>query len=241
MTVDDLKMPRSGMKTLAFIPARAGSKGIKGKNLRHVGDKTLIQWAIQAAKLTGGIDHIVLSTDIPMTDISDVEIYPRPLHLADGLSYTIVDVVLDYLNTNAETYNLVALFQPTSPFVRPHQVEELIETLSLYDGGLTYSSAQTVCLVPHNYHAFNQRQLYNGPNAMFYFPDLRRDKHKKQDKPVLYKFGNMVVTRVSGLKPGGTMFTAPSWSYVVGWKDAIDIDTPDDLELANLLYGMEML
>ena len=242
--MDDIRQYR--VKTLAFIPARAGSVGIKNKNLQRLGGKTLIQWAIAAAKQTTGIDHIVLSTDIPkalipMKHIHGVEITNRPENLRDGLSYTIADVVINYLASQYEEYDLVALFQPTSPFVQPHQVEALIETLSIYNGALTYNSAQTVCVVPHNYHAFNQRVINGNGSVEFDFPEERRIAPHKQDKPVLYKFGNMVVTKVSALESGGSMFPGPSWPNGVNWKHAIDIDTQEDLDIANLLYGMELV
>jgi len=234
------------MKTLAFIPARAGSVGIPNKNTQRLGDRPLYQWALGAALNTQGIDHTVLSTDIPDLDVSRLsrensfEIHKRPAHLTNGLSYTITDVVLDYLNTNAATYDLVALFQPTSPFVQPAQVEACIDTLTMYEGGLSYNSAQTICEIPHNYHAFNQRVL-KGDSVEFAFRQERDEFPHKQDKPVFYKFGNMVVARVSHLYPGKSMFPGPCWSYMVDWKHAMDIDTPGDLELANLMYGMELI
>jgi|TARA_R110000824_G_scaffold11785_3_gene51738 N-acylneuraminate cytidylyltransferase len=242
--MDDIRQYR--VKTLAFIPARAGSVGIKDKNLQRLGGKTLIQWAIAAAKQTTGIDHIVLSTDIPKTlipmeHIYGVEIVDRPEHLRDGLSYTIADVVINYLATQYETYDLVALFQPTSPFVKPQQAATCIETLKLHGGNLMFNSAQTVCTIPHNYHAYNQRFIKDGHSVEFLSPKRREDSPHKQDKPTLYRFGNFVVARVDKLSPGGGMFISPSWPLTVNWKHAIDIDTQEELDIANLLCGMGLV
>ncbi|MGB0370712.1 MAG: acylneuraminate cytidylyltransferase family protein [Opitutales bacterium] len=52
-------------RTVALIPARGGSKGIPGKNLRELADRPLIAWSIGAAKLCPSIDQIIVSTDDP--------------------------------------------------------------------------------------------------------------------------------------------------------------------------------
>lgn len=51
------------MKTICIIPARGGSKGLANKNLRILNSKPLIYWPIKAAKLSGVIDNILVSTD----------------------------------------------------------------------------------------------------------------------------------------------------------------------------------
>src|SRR3989344_9078837 len=48
---------------LAVIPARGGSKGIKGKNIRMFGGKPLIVHAIEAAKQSPSVSRIIVSTD----------------------------------------------------------------------------------------------------------------------------------------------------------------------------------
>ena len=52
-----------GKKILAIIPARAGSKGIKLKNLVKINKKTLIQITAETLKKTKFIDRIILSSD----------------------------------------------------------------------------------------------------------------------------------------------------------------------------------
>ena len=51
------------MTTVALIPARGGSKGVPGKNLRRIGGRSLVTRAIESARLSGVADHIVVSTD----------------------------------------------------------------------------------------------------------------------------------------------------------------------------------
>ncbi len=110
------------MKTLGFIPARGGSKGIPRKNLFPLFGKPLLQYTIEAAQASDFIDEIFLSSD-------DDEIvkfgmtfglgckYRRPADLA-GDRAQIIDAVLDALNwleDRGGVYDSVVLLQPTSP------------------------------------------------------------------------------------------------------------------------------
>ena len=49
--------------SLALIPARGGSKGIPGKNIRSVGGKPLVAWSIEQARQAPSIQRVVVSTD----------------------------------------------------------------------------------------------------------------------------------------------------------------------------------
>jgi N-acylneuraminate cytidylyltransferase len=49
--------------TVAFVFARGGSKGLPGKNLRPLGGKPLVAWAIETARASLAIDRVVVSTD----------------------------------------------------------------------------------------------------------------------------------------------------------------------------------
>jgi len=51
------------MKNLAVIPARSGSKGIKGKNIKLLNGKPLLVYTIEAAKKSEIFEEIFLSTD----------------------------------------------------------------------------------------------------------------------------------------------------------------------------------
>ena len=55
---------------LGLIPARGGSKGVPGKNIRHLGGRPLIEYTIEAARLSNVVDRLVVSTDAE--EIADV-------------------------------------------------------------------------------------------------------------------------------------------------------------------------
>ncbi|MDQ7822767.1 MAG: acylneuraminate cytidylyltransferase family protein [Candidatus Eremiobacteraeota bacterium] len=123
------------MKYLAFIPARAGSKGIPGKNKKLLGGKPLIQYTIEAAQQSKYINEIFISTDddeiILLSRSLGIDIpYKRPLELALDTS-DIMDAVfhvIEWKQKRGEAIcdNLV-LLQPTSPLRNSIDIDGAIE------------------------------------------------------------------------------------------------------------------
>ena len=107
---------------LAIIPARGGSKGLKGKNIKPLLGKPLIAYSIEAALAVPAIKKVFVSTDDP--EIAKIAIdfgaecgQLRPANLATD-SARAVDVythVLEEFSQIGQVYNEVIILQPTSP------------------------------------------------------------------------------------------------------------------------------
>lgn len=110
-------------KLLAIIPARIGSKRLKKKNLKNLGNKELVSWTIDFAKKTKIFEKIFISTD--SKKIQKIAIkkkcscpYLRPKELSNDKA-NLVDVglhTLNFLKSEGHEYNGIVLLQPTSPF-----------------------------------------------------------------------------------------------------------------------------
>ena len=230
------------MKNIAFIPARGGSVSIPRKNMASVGHLSLLDYVCNAACESKCIDEVYLSTDDDFI-LGYVEVvYPhiiildRPPHLTDGLSYKIQEVVLHHVNNGDMAIgrdDILTLFQPTSPFVKQTHIEALDMIMRTKE---RYASAQTICPVPHNSHAINQR-VYEKGSVAFKYKEERMEQYNKQKKENLYTFGNLVSTRMSVLYKTGEFFAEPSYGYIIGRDDAIDVDGPDDLIQANRIVN----
>jgi CMP-N-acetylneuraminic acid synthetase len=111
---------------LAIIPARGGSKGLPGKNIRELCGKPLIAWSIEAAKKSKKLDRIVVSTDSEdIANVSrqfDCEVLMRPSQLATDESTTI-SLVTHIATEIPEAKNFVVL-QPTSPLRKDHLIDD---------------------------------------------------------------------------------------------------------------------
>lgn len=221
---------------LGFIPARGGSKSIPLKNLARIGGATLLEYAINAAGRCPLISRIVCSTD--HEEIAKeayrfgVDVDYRPTSLADDEA-NVLDVVKEYIARENCRAEIVVLFQPTNPFVRSSDVEKTLQGLILSEQAKT---AQTIAPVPHNYHAWNQRELKEGL-VKFKWEKDRLGAFNKQRKPNLYKFGNLVAVRTAALSEMEEFFAEPSVGIEIQSPYDLDVDGPSDLLLAEALFS----
>ena len=121
---------------LAIVPARGGSKGVPGKNVRVLAGRPLIDYTARAARESGVIDRIVLSTD--SDEIADagrrsgLEVpFMRPASLAadDTPMLPVVRHAIDALSASGWTPDVIVLLQPTSPLRRPSHVRDAVTML----------------------------------------------------------------------------------------------------------------
>ncbi|WP_417668091.1 cytidylyltransferase domain-containing protein [Roseibium sp.] len=120
------------MDAVAIIPARAGSKGLPGKNIRTLAGKPLYRHSVDTA-LAAGIKRVIVSTDIAEIETHDlpasVEIAQRPPSLA-GDEITMMEVLRDLLPSLDLGDVATVLLQPTSPLRTPATVRK---AMSLFD------------------------------------------------------------------------------------------------------------
>ncbi|WP_432738814.1 cytidylyltransferase domain-containing protein [Maridesulfovibrio sp. FT414] len=220
----------------AIIPARGGSKSIPYKNLFSLKGHSLIEYQYRAAQKSGCIERIFCSTEDAKIanhclDLG-MEIHNRPVELATDEA-NVVDAIIHLLQeAAAKGENLplaIALLQPTSPFLLP---EHIASCVSAIKNCTTSASSQTIAELPHNYHAYNQREV--GDNVVqFHFLEERKRCYNKQSKPKFYSFGNLVITKTEALLGNQGVFAAPSVPVVIPRVNAFDLDGPDDIAIAE--------
>ena len=114
---------------IAVIPARGGSKGLPGKNIKLLKDKPLIAWSIECALLSKNIDRVIVSTD--SDEIKKValefgaEVIERPAHLSTDEATTIS--VLEHIVHEIPNANTIIVLQPTSPLRDDNLIDKCIE------------------------------------------------------------------------------------------------------------------
>lgn len=123
------------MNPLFLIPARGGSKGVPGKNIRLLAGRPLIVHTIeQALKVADSSGNVVVSTD--SSDIAEVSRnararvpFLRPANLATDTSGS-REVMLhawDFFREHGETFDYIVLLQPTSPLRNPSDIRRAVE------------------------------------------------------------------------------------------------------------------
>lgn len=121
------------METLYVIPARGGSKGIPHKNIKPLGGRPLIHYAIDTARSLADDRHIVVSTDdeeiARVAEATGLAVpYRRPAELATDTagSREVVLDAMDWAEREGVRFDNVCLLQPTSPMRTVADVERCL-------------------------------------------------------------------------------------------------------------------
>ncbi len=218
------------------IPARGGSKSIPYKNLLSLNGNSLIEYQFKAAQASKCVDKIICSTEDKKIEDHckklGIEIHKRPIELASDTS-NVVDSLLHLLretaNKGKELPLAIALLQPTSPFILPEHIESCVNAIKNTAG---VASSQTIAKIPHNYHAYNQREI-TGNFVQFHFQEERERCYNKQTKPKFYSFGNLIVTKTEALINDLGVFASPSIAVEIPTAHAFDLDCSDDIIIAK--------
>jgi N-acylneuraminate cytidylyltransferase/CMP-N,N'-diacetyllegionaminic acid synthase len=190
---------------LALIPARSGSKGLPGKNIRPLAGKPLLAWPIEAAKASKFVDRVILSTDDP----AYAEIgrrhgaetpFLRPAEMASDQAASIDFILhaIDALEAEGDLYHYVIVLEPTSPLTEASDVDGALAAL---DGGPPEAEAVVaVTQMVTNHPAYGMRVDENGlisPLAANGFSNLPR----RQDLEALFCLdGSLYLSTVAALR-----------------------------------------
>lgn len=189
-TYDSLRKPG---KTLAIIPARGGSKGIRNKNIRDLCGAPLIAYSIAAALQTPSISRVIVSTDDK--DIAETALhwgaevpYLRPAHLATDsadLNMVVADLINSLRRDDGDSVNRVCVMLPTQPFRTVRTLNYLCEQLASGQGSIVTGTpipvGKTTFMVPNHkggmtplmdagapYHMYSDSQNYFKSSGYFY-------------------------------------------------------------------------
>lgn len=229
------------MKILGVITARGGSKSIPRKNIKELGGKPLIAWTIEAAKSSGVLDRVILSTDDQ--EIAKVakrygcEVpFTRPPELAQDTTPTlpVLQHALTWLKEH-EGYSpdAVMILQPTTPFRQPLHIREAV-------GFFEKSGADSVVSVveiPGNYNPHWAFRVGEDGRAELYLGGPIKSRiRRRQDLPKAYSPNGMIYLFKTGLlfdPADPNLYGNDVRAYPVAERLSVNIDSPEDWMLAE--------
>jgi N-acylneuraminate cytidylyltransferase/CMP-N,N'-diacetyllegionaminic acid synthase len=225
-------------KILALIPARGGSKGLPGKNIKMLSGKPLIAWSIEQALASRYIDKVVVSTE--SEKIASVarrygaEVpFMRPKSLAVS-SAIIVDVLIHALNSLEKKgcrFDFIMLLQPTSPLRNSEDIDAVIRLL------FRKNAQSVVSICPTEYHPYWIKQLSKGGLMNNFIAKKVRNKNR-QDLPLFYRLnGAIYLVSVKFLRKTMDIYGKATYPHIMPLERSVDIDTYIDFELAELLMS----
>jgi N-acylneuraminate cytidylyltransferase len=221
-----------GKSVLAIIPARGGSKGLPGKNIRLLKDKPLIAWSIELAQQCDYIDALVVSTDDPKiaqvaADFGARPPFMRPAELATDTAGS-RDVLLHALEQEDQHFDLVVLLQPTTPLRTMATLTAAIE--------LCAETSKTVISVSENSKPLAWMFYREEHGIRFVVKDGISNLARRQvHEPVYYVDGNVYCWPIEELLNRPALFDENTLTVVSGAHEAVDIDTIHDFHYCEFL------
>jgi N-acylneuraminate cytidylyltransferase len=218
------------MTCIAIIPARGGSKGIPNKNLVEVNGESLVVRAIRSAVQSGVIDFVVVSSDDPTileaAKTAGAIAIERPAELASDTS-AIEDAISHALQKFSEDHQVpttLVLLQPTSPLRQSSSISDAVHLFTENDSvGSVYGVTEAE---HHPYKTFIATDSTLLPVGSI--EDLSRSR---QELPKAYRqSGSIYVVGVQDFLAANSLYVSPVRWIEVGHEEAIDVDTPADLE-----------
>jgi CMP-N-acetylneuraminic acid synthetase len=222
-------------EVIAVIPARGGSKGIPHKNVADLGGRPLLTWTIDAARQSGVIDRIVVSSDddtiLEVAVGAGAEADRRSDALAEDHVHS-VHVVLDLLERQGRAGyrpDVVVMLLPTSPFRRPEHVAGAVGRF------LDVRPPAVISVTELDKQLIHLRTV-DEDGRLQPLASAGELTAQRQGQPSLYGLnGSIYVARPDKLLSARTFHMPGAIAYVMDANASVDINEPADLEHARRL------
>lgn len=220
---------------LAIIPARSGSKGLPGKNIRQLGGLPLMAWTIKTAVASGLFDTIILSTDsaeyarIGRKFGASVPWLRHPELATDEslVAETILETI-DRFRDQGNLFTHFTLLQPTSPLRSTTDLEKAWDLFNEKQAGAVVS----VSPCDHPPQWCNTLPA-NGELESF-IPEKYRAPRQLLE-PMYRVNGAIYISDVEWFRQHRGFLSAGSFAYVMPAERSVDIDTETDFMLAEAI------
>jgi N-acylneuraminate cytidylyltransferase len=208
--------------TIAFIPARCGSKSIPMKNIKPLCGKPLIYWNLEALEHAEHVDSIVVATDcdaikntVANFGFSKVSIYDREAANAGDTAST-ESVMLEYIEAaspdDGDTFMLV---QATSPLTETRHFDEALERYRL-----TGVESLLSCV--------RMKRFFWSASGEPLNYDYRERPRRQDFDGILMENGALYINSVGNIKRDRNRLSAPVAVYEMPEHTAVEIDEEDD-------------
>lgn len=221
------------MDILYIIPARAGSKGIPGKNTKILGNKPLISYTIECALQIAEPACICISTDdekvMRIAEMFGIKIlFKRPSNLCTDTAsqYDVIKHAIEYYKHNNRHFDTIVLLQPTSPFRKPEHIKDAIK---LFNNEI--DMVVSVCSTKANPYFV----LFEENDKGYLIKSKKGNFNRRQDCPQVWQYNGAIYVincNSMNLYENLGQFNKIK-KYIMDEESSIDIDSELDFEFAE--------
>jgi CMP-N,N'-diacetyllegionaminic acid synthase len=223
---------------LGVIPARGGSKGVPGKNVRPLAGTPLIGWTINAAK-GSHLTRTVLSTDDEAIARVGRELgvdvpFLRPADLATDSAKSLP--VMQHALAAAEAddgrhYDAVMMLQPTTPLRTAADIDGAIDKLAETGADSVISVVDVLAHHPARMKFLEGDRLVDPP-----FCEAYENQPRQELRPMYIRNGAIYLTRREVLL-GGSFKGTDCRAWLMPESRSVNIDTELDFRLAEWMLA----
>lgn len=222
-------------KILCLIPARGGSKGIRLKNLKKIGNKSLVSHAVKFAKTLGILDDIVISSEnkkiLNLGKKLGTNLHIRPKKLS-GDVVSDISLILNIIKSKKySTFDYLLYLQPTSPFRFKKDFLKALKNLIKQKADAVWS----VTFVSNKYHPLKVLKRNKKKFIRIYLNSGKKIVARQQLDDVFIRNGIFYFFSIKKLKIKKTIYLEKTIPYPIFYK-YLNIDTSNDLKLARNLF-----
>jgi CMP-N,N'-diacetyllegionaminic acid synthase len=212
---------------LAIIPARGGSKGLPGKNIKPLLGKPLIGWTIEQAKESKYIDEIYVSTD--SQEIADVAItfgidvpHLRPSELASdtATSASFVIYTINLYKNKGVNFDYLLLLEPTSPLRNIYDIDNAIE--------LAINNSDKTGVVSlgevHMEHPSIVKTIDQEGRIVPYFEEKSKITQRQQLHKALFPYGVIYLVKIEEFLKDNLFYGINSLPYYIERWQCYEVD-----------------
>ena len=218
-----------------IIPARGGSKGIPGKNLKRIGGDTLLERTIKLARTASRIDRILVSSDDPeMHGIAErlgvAAPTRRPAHLAGDDARTF-DVVAHLIDQAAIEPGYLLLMQPTTPL---RTKADLSDLLDVFEKDGEARAIVSLC-APFGNHPMKAKIIRDGHVAAMTGTVSDRPRQKLDE---VYELnGAFYLVEQDALLETGTFLPPDTLGFIMPQERSINLDSMTDWQILTAMLA----
>ncbi|MCP5437384.1 MAG: acylneuraminate cytidylyltransferase family protein [Chromatiaceae bacterium] len=220
-----------GLRVLAVVPARGGSKGLPRKNVLDLAGRPLITWTLAAARDSQYVDRCVVSTDdVEIAEVSrahggDVP-FMRPAELAHDSADTFG--AIRHAIEQLPGFDIVLILQPTSPLRTDADIDGTLVQMQAHAAPACVSVMEPAKSPYWCYRV-------NDDNRLVPLLDPAYSRMRRQDLPQTFALnGAVYAARVDWLLQHQNCLSEQTVAYAMPAERSVDIDTAFDLRLAEL-------